>query len=308
MMMKHLLLATTAIVAVSVASVPAMADGGEPPPGYRERDQPPPPPPPPPPPQAQVPPPVEMRRGYTDCLGGPTCEGGKGSGWYISVLGGGNWIADDNINYRFAAVTSAPQGAVYAYQDFEADAGFVVGAAVGRDLCCWVPGLRGELELSYRRNYISGYHEDGTDNLASTNQIPDVTGPLDGHISSWALMANVWYDFDLGGVNPYVGGGIGWGHSRFKANYFNTTFSAPHGAVDETDNGFVYQLGAGLNVPITHGARLGLGYRYTDFGEFQFNMPPLALGAVPWVHPAVSSVTFDNKHHSAMINLTVDID
>jgi opacity protein-like surface antigen len=304
MTLRTLLLATTAIAAVSAAAIPALADGGEGPREFRERDT---PPPPPPPPQPQVPPPVEMRRSIPDCLGGPTCEGGKGSGWYVSVLGGGNWIADDNINYRFAAVSSAPQGAVYAYQDFEADAGFVVGAAVGRDLCCWIPGLRGELELTYRRNYVRGYHEDGTDNLFSSNQIPDVTGPLDGHISTFAIMANVWYDFDLGGVNPYFGGGIGWGHSRFKANYFNTTFSAPFGAVDETDTGFAYQLGAGFNVPIAQGARLGVGYRYTDFGEFQFNMPP-ATGGVPWVHPAVSSVTFENKHHSALVNISVDID
>ena len=41
---RHLLLATTALAAFALSAVPAMADGGEPPPGYRDREPPPPPP------------------------------------------------------------------------------------------------------------------------------------------------------------------------------------------------------------------------------------------------------------------------
>lgn len=305
MTMKQILLATTALAVASAMAVPAMADGGQRPPPPEERYT---PPPKPQPPKPQPP----LRGSYDDCLGGSTCDGGRGSGWYISVLGGGNW-ADGQENYRFAANPTGPGSALvpdafYAYQDHQADTGFVVGAAVGRDLCCWVPGLRGEVELTYRRNKITGFHEDGTDNLASTAQVPDVTGPLDGTISSFAIMANVWYDIDLGGFNPYFGGGIGWGRSQFKVNYFDTTFSDQHGSVDEKDSGFAYQLGAGFNIPIGQGTRLGVGYRFVDLGEMEFRMPGTAQGGVPWVNGLVNGVTFDQQYHSAVANLTFDID
>jgi opacity protein-like surface antigen len=301
MITKHLLLATSALAAVSLAAVPALADGGEAPREYREKDHEPPPPPPPP-----APPPVhqEMRGSYDTCDAGRVCNGGIGSGLYISVLGGGDW-SEDQLNYRFAANTGGPvPPAYYAYQDHEPDTGFVVGGAIGYNLCCWLPGLRGELEVSYRRTSISGYHEDGTDNLASTAQVPNETGQIEGHFSSFALMANVWYDFDFGGFNPYIGGGVGWGQSRFKANYFNAlpVVTVPLGEVNETDTGFAYQVGAGFHIPIDHGVRLGLGYRYTDLGKFEFQMP------TPWVHASVNGVNFDQKHHSAVLDLTFDID
>jgi opacity protein-like surface antigen len=272
MTFRQILLATTATASVSIMTAAAHAGASPRPP--------------------------EMRGSHA-CEGVQVCAGGNGSGWYISVLGGANW-AETQENYRFAA-GSAPQGAYYAYQDHEPDTGFVVGGAIGRDLCCWIPGLRGEVELTYRRNSILGYHEDGTDNLASTNEVPDVTGPLDGHVSSFALMANVWYDFDLGaGFKPYVGGGVGWARSQFKINYFDTTFSDTYAALDETDSGFAYQLGVGFNYAFSQGARFGVGYRYIDLGSFETT--------IPWAHASVNSVTFDQQHHSAMVNLSFDID
>lgn len=299
MTIRHLLMATTALAAFAVTAVPAMADGGEPPPGYRDREPPPPPPPPPPKPPA----PPEIRGSYDPCNGARVCAGGSGSGWYISVLGGGNW-SEDQENYRFSLDTAAPNGAVYAYQNHEPDTGFVVGGAIGYNLCCWLPGLRGELELTYRRTGITGFHSDGTDNTASTAEVPDNTGLIDGHFSSFALMANVWYDFDFGGFNPYIGGGIGWGHSRFKANFYDALpVTTVHlGVVDETDTGFVYQLGAGFHVPLDKGVRMGIGYRFVDLGDFEFQMPD------PWVNALVSGVQFDQQQHSAVVNLTFDLD
>ncbi|HAH09137.1 MAG TPA: hypothetical protein DCL48_03445, partial [Alphaproteobacteria bacterium] len=190
---KLVLLTSTAVVSVSLFATGAQAEGPpsnyEPPPEVEFR------PPPPPPPVLR---PSQAK---------PCCEP---SGWYVSVLGGGNWT-DDQLAYHFAANPSgggsAPD-AFYAYQEYKAETGFVVGAAVGKDLCCWLPGLRGEVELTYRRNEVNGYHEDGTDTLASSNQQPDVTGPIEGTISSWALMANLWYDFKVDKhVVPYIGGG-----------------------------------------------------------------------------------------------------
>lgn len=301
MTMKQILLATTALAAASFAAMPAFADGGNPPPSHEKPTPPAPPPQPPEPPMAPQPP-KEMRGGYSDCLGGSVCEGGKGSGFYISVLGGGNW-SDDHRNDRFALNSGTSPEAFYSYQAYKPDTGFVVGGAVGYDLCCWLPGLRGELELTYRRTSIKkGYHEDGTDTANSSSKSSDNSGPFTGHISSFALMANVWYDFDLGGINPYIGGGIGWAQNRFNADYFSGTFSSPLGAVDETDTGFAYQLGAGFNVPVSQGVRLGLGYRFVDLGKLEFEMPN------PWVAPLVSHVSFDQQQHSAVVNLTFDID
>jgi opacity protein-like surface antigen len=208
------------------------------------------------------------------------------------------------VNYHFAANPTPPPPAFYAYQEHEPDTGFVVGGAIGYDLCCWLPGLRGELEVAYRRNKLTGYHEDGTDNLASTLQVSDNNGPIDGTMSSFTLMANVWYDFDLGGFNPYFGGGVGWGHSRYRATYIDAlpATDVVLGAVNETDTGFAYQLGAGFRIPIDHGVRLGVGYRYTDLGKFEFQMP------TPWVNALVSNIEFEQKHHSAVVDLSFSLD
>jgi opacity protein-like surface antigen len=219
-----------------------------------------------------------------------------------------------------------------------AEDGWVIGAAVGGDLSQIIPGLRGEFEASYRRNNLGAAaaaaaaadtdtaqqffsapvvidHSCGITPLAPlvvTNPPPapcQATGPGgsgtygfrdtfstsnafasgSGSIRTFALMANVWYDLPVEGFTPYIGGGIGYASNEVE-----------HGLVmNGTGGDFAWQLGAGVNFPLTEKMSLGVGYRYMDAGEVELvRSPALATGnlLVTDVHEV--------KHQSVQVNLT----
>lgn len=197
--------------------------------------------------------------------------------FYVSVLGGANWWVDQ---------TRATNNSTF---HFDADTGFVLGGAFGVHLDNWLHGLRAELEASYRRNHINGHwtSTDGGD-----------TGPINGHVSTFAVMANVWYDIDCGSkFKPYIGGGAGWARSHFDAVAF-TTRGDTTGTTSLDASGFAWQLGVGVNYEIMRGVDLGLGYRFMVD-------PRLHLGGEGI---SEQSITLDNQSHSVAISLTIDID
>lgn len=135
------------------------------------------------------------------------------------------------------------------------DLGFAVGGFVGYDLGS---GLRVEGELTYRVNDV--------DTLAGVS--------FGGDVSSLALMANGFYDFDSGSpVVPYVGGGIGVANvSANDINFFGIQ------AVDDEETVFAYQLGVGVGYEVSPTLTLTADYRYfatddvelVDVGGFPF--------------------------------------
>jgi len=196
--------------------------------------------------------------------------GARADGLYVSVFGGANWLEDSS-------------GAAGPYTSFnmDADTGFVLGGAIGTGLDNWQKGLRIELEASYRRNDVGGLW--GT-YLSS--------GPIDANFSTFAMMANVWYEHDMGWkVKPYVGGGVGWARTHLDGAFI-TTAGSTNTVFDVTDDGFAWQLGAGLNYEAAPGVDVGLGYRYFDGPD----VAPFFLG------PRVN-----NENHSVLVNLKIDI-
>lgn len=214
--------------------------------------------------------------------------------WYVSVLGGANWTED--ARYNNAALRTFPSSffsGTYESGNYNSDTGFVVAAAAGTTLNSLVRGLRGELEISFRRNKYDGRYD--VDFTSSGVLTGSTAGPLNGHISSFAVMANLWYDIDLGHFKPYFGGGIGWARSQYDINVFSNTFSSALTAVEDADSGFAYQLGAGFNYRVSKGAQLGLGYRYFQAADVKV---PTVLGVVE----------LEQKHQSLLLNLTLDVD
>ncbi len=68
---------------------------------------------------------------------------------------------------------------------------------------------------------------------------------LDGDVREVALMANLYYDFDLGlGFEPYVVGGVGLNRISVKASGSGRSF------VDDDDTVMAYQFGAGLGYKV----------------------------------------------------------
>jgi opacity protein-like surface antigen len=215
---------------------------------------------------------------------------------YISVFGGANWLQDDSG----AVLTNwGGEGTVDTLLfNSDADTGFLVGAAVGTHLDKWAKGLSVELEAGYRRNDLGGSWAaivDGGEGFGGYTS----TGPLDANVSTFSVVANLWYEVDVGWkVRPYLGGGVGWGRAHMDGALLTsdgsntTTWFAFH------SSGFVYQLGAGFNYDVSPGVAVGIGYRYFNGPNLDFyfsgkNSQPLRV---------------DNDSHTALVNLTVEID
>jgi opacity protein-like surface antigen len=158
--------------------------------------------------------------------------GGDPSDWYVSVFAGGvqtktNWNLENSSQYMI-----------------DHKKGFTIGGAIGTHLA---PGLRTELELSYARSALDNYNT----NTSSGD------GPATGHLEQGFLLANIWKDFDLGMVTPYIGGGIGFGLAKFDHANFNGDIAS-----NDTGYGFAGQFGLGARMALSDNVSLDLGYRF----------------------------------------------
>jgi opacity protein-like surface antigen len=211
------------------------------------------------------------------------------SDMYVSVLGGANFLSDDS--QRFTSFYST------ASFETDADTGFVLGGAIGTRLDKWAQGLRAEVEVAYRRNDVGGRW---TTSTGSTG------GSLDGNMSTFSIMANAWYDIDIGTkIRPYVGGGVGWARTRGEFAQVSTfTDGGTPGSTyifrshTETENsGFAWQLGLGFNYEVAPDVDVGIGYRYfvgpriSEVVDFEFN----------------GDDKIDNENHAVQVNLTIGI-
>jgi opacity protein-like surface antigen len=199
---------------------------------------------------------------------------------YVSVFGGLNMVADSS------GLTDNTSGAWSS----DADTGFVLGGTVGTTLDRWAQGLRVEMEVSYRRNDLGGNYV----------EVPDTsdteTGVLDGNLSTFAIMANAWYEFDIGSkMRPYVGGGVGWARMNADLVALETTPSSGSDfTTSDEQSGFAWQLGLGGRYEVSPGVDVGIGYRY-------FNGP--AFDGI-W-EGDVGKI--ENENHAVQVELKIDI-
>jgi opacity protein-like surface antigen len=195
-----------------------------------------------------------------------TAEAGDRS-MYFTVGGGGNWL-DDQSGRATASGDYFGPGAT-------ADIGFVLRAAVGGQVDGVVDGLRIEVEASYRHNDATGY-------LLSYTTLW-IGGPFEVTESTFAVLANAWYEFDIGNLHPYFGGGAGWADTEIEGDFFGSIVG-PSRDIDSSGNGFAWQLGAGINYDVSPNVAIGIGYRY--FSGPDVDILPLALannaGSATW--------------------------
>ena len=79
-----------------------------------------------------------------------------------------------------------------------------------------------------------------------------------GDSDLWTTMINAYYDFKNDTrFTPYVGGGIGWAHSRLDGAGF-----------DDNENAFAYQLGAGVAFSLSQNVAFTADYRWFDTTDF----------------------------------------
>jgi len=209
------------------------------------------------------------------------------------MFGGGNWMADAG----FTAIEPTSTSHTMTWS-VGGDAGWVVGGAVGYDLNDILRGWSTEVEVSYRSNQDHG-HWASTTSAAGGGS--GSHGNLDFDNTSLAVMANAWYEFPVAGVAPYIGGGIGWGRTRFKGTYEAAV--GGDASFNFKNDGFAWQLGAGVNIPIKPGMTVGLGYRY--FRGPQVTVESYGNVSGNLVNNAISDV--DSENHSVILDLKVNL-
>ncbi len=162
--------------------------------------------------------------------------------------------------------------------------GYAVMGAVGY---AHSSGLRFELEGGYRSNDL----EQITATAIGTGGPPLPVGvPLAaiGEMQSANVMANAYYDFDLGlPVSPFVGGGLGIG-----VLYVNATVpSIGSEVLADVDLVFSYQGTAGVSLQLSSWVVVDLAYTY-------FMTEAADYGNLP-----INAVESEYKSHSAMAGL-----
>ncbi|MEQ1755411.1 MAG: outer membrane beta-barrel protein [Micropepsaceae bacterium] len=202
--------------------------------------------------------------------------------WYVNVSGGANWLGDNS----FYKTTSGSTTTTFSF-DNDTKVGFILSGAVGMHLDGVLPGLRAEGELAYRENDVGGFWSTCTDETSCASNA------LDYQHSTFSILANAWYDFQVAGLNPYVGGGLGWADTELDG-----TFNGKSSALSESDSGFAWQLGGGLNFDIQPNMKLGIGYRY-------FVGPDVSIHAPYSDNPLTGNV--DSENQSVTVGLTVGL-
>lgn len=165
--------------------------------------------------------------------------------WYVGLSGGVSFLQDTDLSGASVGEASADTGAAFTgalgYTPYFGSAFF--------------DNFRIEAELGYRFNDL--------DNAS----IGGVNVPLNGDITAFSYMANLFYDFNNASQwTPYVGGGAGGARVKVDGN-------SGLGNTSDSDTVFAYQLMTGVtyapkSMPFTE---WGLGYRYFNASEPEFS-------------------------------------
>jgi OmpA-OmpF porin, OOP family len=204
--------------------------------------------------------------------------------FYVTLLGGVNVLNDEG----FAASNSTFTTSTLVFSP-DSNSGFVVGGAVGLDLDQYMNGLRVEVEVAYRHNQVDGAW---TSNSGAT---PGWSGSFDFDHTTFSVLANAWYDFEIGGLMPYFGGGIGWARTNVDGAYL----APANVAFDLDDSGFAWQAGAGVRFNIAPKATMGIGYRYLQAREVTI-LSPSELNA----GPNTSRGEVGSGNHSVIVDVS----
>jgi opacity protein-like surface antigen len=119
--------------------------------------------------------------------------------------------------------------------------------------------LRVEAEVGRTRNDADFY----TVTSPISNRLPQTGGD-----TITRIMANAYYDIPFGGIEPYLGFGIGEAMVDVTTNASRPFGppTAPVQLIDDQVNGFTWQAIAGVAVPVSETFALTAQFRYLDAG------------------------------------------
>lgn len=158
------------------------------------------------------------------------------AGTYVSGNIGAVFVDDADLSFE-----GVPLDAELSF-----DTGYGATLAIGH---AYANGARAEVEVAYRANDLDKISVSG---LGS--------GSIDGEMTSWGVLLNMFFDFDTGtAFKPFIGAGVGYANVDLEIE-----------GESEDDNVFAYQLMAGCGYAVSPVVTLDVQYRYfaSDDPEF----------------------------------------
>ena len=241
---------------------------------------------------------MALQRALIASLCAATALGGAAyaNDFYVSLSGGVSLQSDSENEGAFdGAFTTGAGSSITAGTVLddgtrlgwttEFDTGYAVSGALGRRF----DFFRAELEVAYQANDVDSHTgvtvgdglalggEDagvlitGSDGIGVS--VADFVGDGQGQIDTIFVMANAYYDFDLGGpLKPYVGGGVGVG-------FIDVDYSPSGvGIIQDDATAFAYQAMAGLTYEVGPATELFAGYRYRATTDVEFDATLFSAG------------------------------
>ena len=161
-------------------------------------------------------------------------------GWYVA--GSGAWTTSSD--FKMDSTTDENDITIPGFE-LTLDPGYAIQGSVG----LIYGSFRGELELGYRANKVSGVKVEG---MEGTNFSED-------DLKVISATANGFYDFPIfDRLGGYIGGGGGIGSVSYSSSG-QANGSEFH--IDADTSGLVLQFMTGLNLRITDHLNLTAGYR-----------------------------------------------
>lgn len=212
------------------------------------------------------------------------------TGPYIAAGIGANWLQDTDLQ---GSVNNAAGTKI----ENEFEVGYVGVLSLGWG---FGNGLRAEIEGNYRSNEVSDTKIGGQSIQGRASGT--------GTATSYGVMANILYDFDLGsslgGIMPYIGGGVGYIWHDYQD--VGASFSDGRRAVYNGDTGaFGYQaiLGAALPIDSVPGLAITAEYRFMGTTGHDINGTVNATGGAGGKAQERFNSEVDNFNHSLLIGL-----
>lgn len=191
------------------------------------------------------------------CYEDPCCE--DQTGFYIGGFGGANFI-------------STSRNCGHNRRNF--DTGYVLSASLGYR---WCHNVRFEFEYAYRNN--KGHHRHHYAGVAEGADVAlEQSYNRRRHRSFFqnAYMFNGFYDLDMCNdwcLKPFVGAGVGYAQNRHGHHNFYG-----EGRHKNKQNGFAWQIIAGLAYPICDEVDLSIEYRYFRGRDHHLNNNDVGVG------------------------------
>jgi outer membrane protein OmpA-like peptidoglycan-associated protein len=214
------------------------------------------------------------------------------SGLYFGAGAGLNWLRQSDLYLSGPMVTDYEATEAERKGAVEFSTGWVGLVSLGWG---FGNGVRAEIEASYRQNDV--------DSMSGFPRYYEPPFRASGRASSYGMMANALYDFDLGPdvpLMPYIGLGAGYVWHRYD-NVHLRDGNGDSLAIDGNEGRFAYQaiIGAALKLDdVLPGLALTAEYRFMGTLQPEINARDIYRGFV-----STGTAEAENLNHSILIGI-----